>query len=78
VRELQGAQQVAVVGADGVVELRTVTVGERVDNLWVIEQGVRPGERVVVEGLQKVRQGMKVSLEPPGGAPATAAAGTHG
>ena len=78
VRELQGMQQVAVVAADGTVELRTVTVGERVDNLWVIQAGLAPGERVVVEGLQKVRQGMKVSVAPAGETAPAPAAGAHG
>jgi len=76
VRELQGAHQVAVVGADDTIDLRPVEVGARVDSLWVIESGLRPGERVVVEGLQKVRQGIKVAVqaaaaeaEKPAGAP---------
>jgi membrane fusion protein (multidrug efflux system) len=63
VRELQGAHQVAVVGADDTIDLRPVEVGARVDSLWVIERGLRPGERVVVEGLQKVRQGIKVAVQ---------------
>jgi len=44
--------------------MRTVTVGERVGPLWVIEAGVHPGERVVVAGLQKVRPGMVVHPTP--------------
>ncbi len=63
VRELQGAHQVAVVGADDTIDLRPVEVGARVDSLWVIESGLKPGERVVVEGLQKVRQGVKVAVQ---------------
>jgi membrane fusion protein (multidrug efflux system) len=81
VRELQGSQQVAVVAPDGTVDLRAVTVGERIDGLWVIQKGLEPGERVVVEGLQKVRQGMKVSLETPGAPdapPPATTAGSHG
>ena len=50
-----------VVIADDTVDLRAVEVGARVDSALVIESGLKPGERVVVEGLQKVRQGIKVS-----------------
>jgi membrane fusion protein (multidrug efflux system) len=64
VLEVQGARQVAVVGADGTVEIRPVQVGPRTGSLWIIEQGVKPGERVVVEGLDKVRPGAKVKPEP--------------
>jgi membrane fusion protein (multidrug efflux system) len=61
VTELQGSYQVAVVGADNKVDIHSVKVGERVDKLWVIDQGLKPGERVVVAGVQKVGQGMKVN-----------------
>ena len=40
-----------------------VKAGERVGNLWIIESGVKPGERVIVEGIQKVRPGMQVSAK---------------
>ena len=62
VTELQGMYQVAVVGSDDKVSVRTVTVGERSGPMWIIEQGVKPGERVVVEGVQKVREGMPVKV----------------
>ena len=62
VTELQGMYQVAVVGNDDKVSIRTVQVGERSGPLWIIEQGVKPGERVVVEGVQKVRDGMPVKI----------------
>jgi membrane fusion protein (multidrug efflux system) len=52
---------VAVVGADNKAEIRPVKPGERIDNLWVILEGLKPGESVVVEGIQKVRQGMPVT-----------------
>jgi RND family efflux transporter MFP subunit len=55
VNELQTSFELAVVGADNKAEIRAVTVGERVGSLWVVENGLKPGERVVVEGLQKVR-----------------------
>jgi membrane fusion protein (multidrug efflux system) len=63
VQELQGIYNVAVVGGDDTVELRMVKPGERVGALWVIDSGLKAGERVVVEGLQKVRSGVKVKAE---------------
>src|SRR5215813_9351893 len=62
VTELQGLYQVAVVGSDNKVSIRTVQVGERTGAMWIIDQGVKPGERVVVEGVQKVRDGMPVKI----------------
>jgi membrane fusion protein (multidrug efflux system) len=64
VAELQGSYQVAVVGPDNKVDIRPVKVAERVDNLWVIDEGLKPGERVVAEGIQKVKQGMDVIPKP--------------
>jgi len=64
VNELQGRFQVAVVGPDNKVDLRWVKVGERAGPLWVIDEGLKPGERVIVEGLQKVRAGMPVTPKP--------------
>jgi membrane fusion protein, multidrug efflux system len=61
VMELQGSYQVAVVGADNKVNIRSVKTGERVDSMWVITSGLKPGERVVVEGLQKVKEGVAVN-----------------
>ena len=62
--ELQGSYQVAVVGDDNKVSIRPVTVGERVGKLWIVNDGVKQGERVVVEGLQKVRNGAPVKAVP--------------
>ncbi len=62
--ELQGGYQVAVVDSDNKVEIRPVKAGERVGALWVISEGLKPGERVVAEGIQKVKQGMAVSPKP--------------
>jgi len=62
--ELQGSQQVAVVGNDNKVSIRPVTVGERVGNQWIISGNVKPGEHVIVEGLQKVREGGLVNPKP--------------
>jgi RND family efflux transporter MFP subunit len=64
VGELQGIYQVAVVEADNTVRLRNVKVGERVGEMWVISEGLKPGERVIAEGTQKVREGTKVNPKP--------------
>jgi RND family efflux transporter MFP subunit len=64
VAELQGSHQVAVVGGDNKVSIRQVTVGDRVGNLWIVTGGVKPGERVIVEGLLKVRDGAVVNVAP--------------
>lgn len=64
VMELQGSYQVAVVESDNKVAIRSVTVAERVGAMWIITEGVKAGERVVVEGLQKVRAGAQVNPTP--------------
>ena len=64
VTELQGGFQVAVVGPDNKVTIRNVKAGERVGSQWVIDEGLKPGERVVVEGVQKVREGQMVNPKP--------------
>src|SRR6266699_76248 len=64
VTELQGRYQVAVVDSENKINIRTVKVGERVGTMWVIDEGLHPGERVVVEGVQKVRPGMAVHPTP--------------
>lgn len=64
VSELQGAYQVAVVGDDNKVSIRTVTVGDRTGSDWVISDGLKPGERIVAEGVQKVRPGAQVNPKP--------------
>jgi membrane fusion protein, multidrug efflux system len=69
ISELQGVFQVAVVGADDKVELRVVEPGVRDGSLQVVEKGLAAGERVVVEGIQKVRAGSVVA---PKAAPAGA------
>ena len=61
VTELQGRHQVAVVGPDNKVAIRPVKVGDRVDSLWIVLEGLKVGERVVAEGVQKVREGMVVN-----------------
>ena len=64
VSELQGSYQVAVVGGDNKIEMRTVKVGERSGSLWVIEDGLKAGETVVVEGTQKIKPGAVVNPKP--------------
>src|SRR6202051_1672087 len=64
VSELQGGYQVAVVGPDNKVNSRTVTVGDRVGSDWVISDGLKPGEKVIAEGIQKVRPGAQVNPKP--------------
>ena len=51
----------AVIGADSTVHIQPVRVGDRTGNLWIIEEGLQPNQLVVVEGLQKVREGMTVA-----------------
>jgi membrane fusion protein, multidrug efflux system len=64
VAESQGSHQVAVVGSDHKVSMRAVKLGETVGTMWVVDEGVKPGELVVVEGLQKLRDGTLVAPKP--------------
>nr|MBP7517986.1 efflux transporter periplasmic adaptor subunit [Desulfobulbus sp.] len=64
VTEVQGRTLVAVVGANSTVEVRPVQVGERINGDWLIERGLAAGDQVVVEGVQKVRPGMTVTVKP--------------
>jgi membrane fusion protein, multidrug efflux system len=63
VSELQGVYNVAVVGGDDTVEVRMVKPAQRIGTLWVVDSGLKAGDRIVVEGLQKVRPGVKVKPE---------------
>jgi membrane fusion protein (multidrug efflux system) len=63
VQEIQGLYSVMVVKPDATVEQRMVKAGERVGNLWIIDSGLKPGEKVIVEGLQKVKPGVQVSAK---------------
>ena len=75
VTEIQGKYLVAVVGADNKVDIRPVTVGERIGTEWIISKGLQPGEQVIAEGTQKVRPGVTVTPKPfAAGAPAEKAA----
>jgi membrane fusion protein (multidrug efflux system) len=73
VQDLQGVHQVAVVRADDTVDVRTVKVDARVGSLWIIAEGVKPGERVIIEGADRVRAGQKV--RPTASAPTAPAPG---
>jgi len=64
VNEQQGSYLVAVVDKDNRVGMRPVQVGQRTDTMWVIQSGLNPGERVVVEGQQSLRPGMTVQTKP--------------
>jgi RND family efflux transporter MFP subunit len=63
VTELQGTYQLAVVDADNMVSVRAIKVGDRVGPDWIVESGVKPGEQVIVEGLQKVQNGSTVRIK---------------
>jgi membrane fusion protein (multidrug efflux system) len=62
--EVQSAYMVVVVGPDNKVKFRPVKVGERVGENWVIKEGLKPGEKVVVQGFMKLREGMPVEAKP--------------
>ena len=64
VTEVQGKYLVAVVGADNKVDIRPVTVGERIGGEWIIGKGLQPGDQVIAEGTQKVRPGAAVNPKP--------------
>lgn len=75
VRELQGQFQVLVAGEGDTVEVRTVQLGPRIGNEWLVEQGLRPGDRVILAGTQRLQAGAKiVPMTPPPAAPAGAPA----
>jgi membrane fusion protein (multidrug efflux system) len=76
VQELQGLYSVAVVDAAGKVAFKSVKVGPRVDSLWVIEEGLSAGEKIVVEGLQRIQNGMTVTAKPAPAMPASTGAAT--
>jgi RND family efflux transporter MFP subunit len=60
IQESQGSASLFVVARDRTVQARTVRMGPRFGTLWVVEEGVKPGEQVVVKGLQQIRAGMRV------------------
>jgi membrane fusion protein (multidrug efflux system) len=64
VGQLQGSYQVAVVDGENKVSIRPVQLGDQVGSQWIVADGLKPGERVIVEGVQKVRPGMQVKPKP--------------
>ena len=64
VTEMQATWSVATVNSENKVEMRPVQIGIRFGNLWRIESGLKPGDRIVVEGVQKVRNGVTVAPTP--------------
>ena len=74
VTELQGGARVAVAGPDGKAEIRSVELGLRTGDLWVVEKGLKPGENVIVSGLQYVRSGTPIAPKPAGASAAASPA----
>jgi membrane fusion protein (multidrug efflux system) len=80
VSELQGSYQVFVVGEDNKASIRPVNMGERLGPMWEVLQGLKPGDKVVVQGLQKVRSGSSVRVKdwtPPAEQVASTTSGEH-
>ena len=63
VNELQGSYQVAVVDENNKVSIRPVKMGERIGAMWEVTEGLKPGDKVVVQGLQKAREGSTVTVK---------------
>jgi membrane fusion protein (multidrug efflux system) len=64
ITELQGSYQADVVGPDGTIAIRQVKVGDRIGTMWIIQEGLKPGERVVAQGQQALRPGMIIQPKP--------------
>ena len=64
IQELQGLHNVFVVGADGKAAFRRVKMGQRIGSLWLVESGLAPEDRVIIEGIQKTRDGATVNVQP--------------
>jgi len=63
VNELQGSYQVAVVGDDNKISIRPVKMGERIGAMWEVTEGLKAGDKVVVEGIQKAREGAQITAK---------------
>jgi len=63
VTELQGNFQVALVDQNNKVSIRPVKMGERIGAMWQVSEGLKPGNRVIVQGLQKAREGSTVTVK---------------
>jgi membrane fusion protein (multidrug efflux system) len=78
VNELQGIYQVAVIGAGNKAEIRPVKLGARVGTMWIVEEGLGAGERVVIEGFSRVKDGQPVSPKDEGAGRGTQGAEEEG
>jgi membrane fusion protein (multidrug efflux system) len=74
-RDAKGGATALVVGADGKAEQRTVTAGQAIGDKWLITSGLKPGDKLIVEGTGKVRPGSPVKAVPAGSAPAAGPSG---
>jgi RND family efflux transporter MFP subunit len=63
VNDLQGSSQVAVVGNDNKVSIRPVKMGERIGAMWEVREGLKPGDKVIVQGIQRAREGSLVTVK---------------
>jgi membrane fusion protein (multidrug efflux system) len=63
VNELQGGYQVALVDQNNKISIRPVKMGERIGAMWEVTDGLKPGDKVVVQGLQKAREGSTVTVK---------------
>ena len=70
VREIQGQYQALVLAADDTVEVRGITLGTRIGSDWIVESGLKAGDRLILAGTQRLRGGMKVVPKPAGAPPA--------
>src|SRR5438477_9712734 len=80
VSELQGSYQVVVVGEDNKASIRPVKMGERLGPMWEVLEGLKPGDKVIVQGIQKVRPGSSVTVKdwtPPAEQIASTTSGEH-
>jgi membrane fusion protein (multidrug efflux system) len=72
VSEVQGGFMVAVVGSDNKVHIEPIKIGPKSGELWIVTDGLKAGDRIVAEGIQKVRDGIVVNPKPYVAAPVTA------
>jgi membrane fusion protein (multidrug efflux system) len=64
VTEVQGTYHIDVVGPNNKVQIKSVQMGRRVKGLWIVDKGLKTGEKVIVEGVQKARDGAPVNPKP--------------
>ena len=75
VSELQGGARVAVAGTDGKADIRSIELGPRTGDLWVVEKGLQAGDNVIVSGLQYLRAGTPIAVTPAAGSAAPSPSG---